>query len=85
MQITSYLSSADGTIDTCNETFQDTEYEAMTDQSSKLASFNGERKEWKTWKKQRNGYKIINEGQFEGYAGIPDPRKRGRVTQQHRG
>ena len=51
MQITSYLSSADGTIDTCNETFQDTEYEAMTDQSSKLAHFNGEHKDWMTWKK----------------------------------
>ena len=55
----------------------------MTDDSSKLARFNGERKDWKTWKKQRNGYKIINEEEFEGYEGIPDPRKRDRVTTQY--
>ena len=31
-----------------------------------------ERKEWKTWKKQRNGYKIINEEQFEGSPPMSD-------------
>ena len=52
----------------------------MNDKTAGLTRFNGERKHWKTWKKQRNGYKIINEEEFEGYGGIPDPRQRDRVT-----
>ena len=52
----------------------------MNDKTAGLTRFNGERKHWKTWKKQRNGYKIINEEEFEGYDGIPDPRQRDRVT-----
>jgi len=52
----------------------------MNDKTAGLTRFNGERKHWKTWKKQRNGYKIINEEEFEGYDGIPDPRRRDRVT-----
>ena len=42
----------------------------MNDKTAGLTRFNGERKHWKTWKKQRNGYKIINEEEFEGYDGI---------------
>ena len=78
MQITSYLSSADETIDTCNEAFWTTADPDMTDQSSKLASFNGERKDWKTWKKQRSGYKIINEEEFEATKAF---QTRGRETE----
>ena len=49
----------------------------MNDKTAGLTRFNGERKHWKTWKKQR---KIINEDEFEGYDGIPDPRRRNRPT-----
>ena len=53
----------------------------MTDNNGSLTRFNGERKNWKTFKKQMKGHKIINEDKYEGYEGIPDPRKRDRVTQ----
>ena len=55
----------------------------MNDNNGSLTRFNGERMNWKTWKKQKNGYKIINEEEFEGYEGIPNPRERDRVTQQY--
>ena len=55
----------------------------MTDNNGSLTRFNGERKNWKTFKKQMKGHKIINEDKYEGYEGIPDPRKRDRVTRQY--
>ena len=45
-----------------------------------LAIFSGERKDWQTWKKQRGGFKLIHDDDFDGYEGIPDPSKRERVA-----
>merc|ERR1712137_139187 len=66
-------SSADWAIDKLVNFLQTTDHD-MNDKTAGLTRFNGEHKHWKTWKKQRNGYKIINEEEFEGYDGIPDPR-----------
>ena len=49
---------------------------------NKLVKWTGEQKDWKGYAKQIKGHKIRNEDDFEGYDGIPDPRKRGRVTQR---
>ena len=54
----------------------------MTDNNEEsLTRFNGERQNWKTFKKQVKGHKIINEEKYEDYEGIADPRNRDRVTQ----
>ena len=50
---------------------------------NKLVKWTGEQKDWKGYAKQIKGYKIRNEDDFKGYEGIPDPRKRDRVTQRY--
>jgi len=50
---------------------------------NKLVKWTGEQKDWKGYAKQKKGYKLRNEDDFAGYEGIPDPRKRDRVTQRY--
>ena len=52
----------------------------MTDDAPVLSEFDGQRTSWRTFKKQRNGFKKLHKIFFKGYANIPDPRKRDRVT-----
>ena len=55
----------------------------MSEDTPKLAEFSGQRKDWRTWQKQRNGFKKLNRTFFKGYAGVPDPSKRDRVARAY--
>lgn len=52
----------------------------MSDDVPELQVFDGKRTNWRTFKKQRNGFKKLNKNFFKGYAGVRDPKKRDRVT-----
>ena len=52
----------------------------MSGENSKLATFDGEREHWQSWKNKRDGWKVINKRNFKGYFGVTQPSKRDRVT-----
>ena len=45
----------------------------MTDNNGRLARFNAERKNWKTFKKQMKRHKIINEGNVKATKAFQTP------------
>ena len=52
----------------------------MSGSEHKLKEFDGERSNWKNFKKRCDGFKKVHDEQYDHYDGIPRPSTRARIT-----